>query len=55
MSRRVVTAMLLDEGAQGLVEYALIVTLVAMVAIVALRFLGAKASNTLNNVANHLD
>ncbi len=46
--------MLLDEGGQGLVEYALIIALVSVVAIVALQFLGKKASNTLNNAANQL-
>ena len=44
-----------DESAQGLVEYALIIALVSIVAIAALRFLGQKASNTLRNAANHLD
>jgi pilus assembly protein Flp/PilA len=41
-----------DERGQGLVEYALIIALVSLVAISALKFLGAKASNTLNNAAN---
>jgi Flp pilus assembly pilin Flp len=41
-----------DERGQGLVEYALIITLVSLVAISALKFLGSKASNTLNNAAN---
>jgi Flp pilus assembly pilin Flp len=47
-------AMILDDQAQGLVEYALIIALVSIAAIVALKFLGAKASNTLNNAANTL-
>jgi pilus assembly protein Flp/PilA len=51
---KVVGAMLRDDAGQGLVEYALIIALVAITAIVALKFLGAKASNTLNNVANKL-
>ena len=46
--------MLKDNRGQGLVEYALIIALVSIVAIVALKFLGAKASNTLNNAANSL-
>ncbi len=41
-----------DDRGQGLVEYALIIALVSLVAISALKFLGAKASNTLNNAAN---
>jgi len=45
---------LLDESGQGLVEYALVVALVSVTAIMALRFLGAKSSNTLNHVANTL-
>ena len=42
------------DEAQGLVEYALIIALVSLVAIAALRFLGSKANNTLNNAAGHL-
>jgi pilus assembly protein Flp/PilA len=41
-----------DDRGQGLVEYALVIALVSLVAISALKFLGAKASNTLNNAAN---
>jgi pilus assembly protein Flp/PilA len=46
--------MLNDEQGQGLVEYALIIALVSILAIAALKFLGGKASNTLNNAANTL-
>jgi len=45
---------LADERAQGLVEYALVIALVAMVAIAALRVLGSRAKNTLNNAASSL-
>jgi pilus assembly protein Flp/PilA len=41
-----------DDRGQGLVEYALVIALVSLVAISALKFLGAKASNSLNNAAN---
>jgi Flp pilus assembly pilin Flp len=37
------------------VEYALIIALVAIAAIVALHFLGGSAQHTLNNVANNLN
>ena len=40
-----------DKGA-SLVEYALLLALIAVVAIGALIFLGGAVSNTLNNVAN---
>ncbi len=43
--------MLKDESGQGLVEYALIIALVSVVAIAALSVLGRKASNTLSNAA----
>jgi pilus assembly protein Flp/PilA len=46
--------MLLDDEGQGLVEYALIIALVSVVAIVALQILGKRANNTLNNAANSL-
>ena len=42
-----------DEG-QGLVEYALIIALVSIVAIAALQALGKKASNTLSKAAGYL-
>ncbi len=50
--RSSLTGLLRDESGQGLVEYALIIALVSLVAISALKFLGGKASNTLNNAAN---
>jgi pilus assembly protein Flp/PilA len=40
-----------ERDGQALVEYALIVALVAIAAIVGLHFLGGAAENTLNNVA----
>jgi pilus assembly protein Flp/PilA len=43
-----------DESGQGLVEYALIIALVAIVAIAALQVLGQKSSNTLSNAAASL-
>lgn len=43
---------LCDDGAQGLVEYTLIIALVSIVAIAALTVLGKKANNTLSNAAN---
>ncbi len=47
-------AMLYDEAGQGLVEYALIIALVSIVAIAALRLLGGRANNTLSNASNAL-
>ena len=37
-----------DDSGQGIVEYALIIAMVSVVAVAALNFLGKKASNTLN-------
>ena len=42
-----------EEG-QGLVEYALILALIAIMVIVALQFLQPQISNTLNTVSNAL-
>jgi pilus assembly protein Flp/PilA len=39
-----------DEGGQGLAEYALILALIAIVAILALIFLGGAISGILNTV-----
>ena len=47
-------AMLRNDDGQGLVEYALIIALVSIVAIAALRTLGQKANNTLGNAAAQL-
>jgi pilus assembly protein Flp/PilA len=49
---RIATALLRDEDGQGLVEYALIIALVAIVAIVGLQLLGSKTTNTLSNAGN---
>jgi pilus assembly protein Flp/PilA len=46
--------MLKNDDGQGLVEYALIIALVSIVAIAALQVLGKKASNTLSNAAGQL-
>lgn len=43
-----------DENGASLVEYALLLALIAVVAIGALIFLGKGVNNTLNNVANNL-
>jgi pilus assembly protein Flp/PilA len=43
-----------DEKGQGLVEYSLILALIAILVIVALQFLQPAISNTLNTVSNSL-
>jgi len=47
-------AFLRDDEAQGLVEYALVIATVSIVAIAALNILGKKANNSLNNAASEL-
>lgn len=42
-----------DDG-QGLVEYALIISLVAMVVLGAMQALGSKSNNSINNAATSL-
>jgi len=44
-----------DDMGATLVEYALLLALIAVVAIVALHFLGGSVSNTLNNVGNSIN
>jgi pilus assembly protein Flp/PilA len=44
-----------EESGQGLVEYALILFLIAIVVIVALRLVGKNTNNVLNNVAEALN
>ena len=48
---RLIERMSQAEG-QGLAEYALILALIAIVAIVALLFMGGELSNILSNVGN---
>ena len=43
-----------DENGQGMVEYALIIGLIAIVVIVALTILGPKIANMFNDTANTL-
>jgi len=47
-------SMLNNDYGQGLVEYALIIALVSIVAMAALRTLGSSANNTLQNTSNQL-
>lgn len=49
-----VARMIEEEEGQGLTEYALILALIAIIAIVALNLLGGKVSNALSTVANSL-
>jgi pilus assembly protein Flp/PilA len=52
---RMVHALLTDEAAQGLVEYALIIAMVSVVAIAALTFLGKSAKSQLNSAASAIN
>ena len=54
MSAHPLVHFLVDDSGQGLVEYALIIALVAIVAIAAMRSLGTKVSNTLSNAAGNV-
>jgi pilus assembly protein Flp/PilA len=45
-------SMLKDDAGQGLVEYAIIIALVSVVAIVTLRLLGNRANNALGSATN---
>ena len=42
------------EKGQGLVEYAIILALIAIVVIVVMGILGKKVNNTFNNISNAL-
>ena len=52
MFQRLLSTIYRDDRGQGLAEYALILALIAVVAIVALIFLGGKISGTLSFVGN---
>lgn len=44
-----------DEGGASLVEYALLLALIAVAAITALIFLGHSTSNSLNNIGSNIN
>ena len=52
MDPRRVLACLKDERGQGLVEYALVIALVAIVALATLRVLGRRINNALSSASN---
>jgi pilus assembly protein Flp/PilA len=51
---RTFKAMLTNDDGATLVEYALIVALIAVVALFAVKFLGTTASSTLSSAANSI-
>ncbi len=50
--RALIASIQRDEAGQGLAEYALILVLIAIVAIIALIFIGSQLSSTLSFVGN---
>lgn len=54
VKRDMISSFLRDEAGQGLVEYSLIIALVAIVVIAALQLIGSKGNNSLTNAANQL-
>ncbi len=55
LMNRLVSALREDESGQGLVEYALILVLIAIVVIAALTFLGGEVSTVFSNIARSLN
>ena len=51
---KIFMSMLTSDDGQGLVEYALIIALIAIVVMAALRALGNSGSNSLTNASNSL-
>ena len=49
-----ITSVARDDDGQGLAEYALIISLIAVVAIVALLFLGGNVSKLLSSVGDSI-
>jgi pilus assembly protein Flp/PilA len=52
---QIVKNLFVDEEGQGLVEYALILVLIAIVVIAALTFLGKKVNDTFQNIGTKLN
>ena len=51
---RILAAIRRDEDGQGLAEYALILALIAIVAVLALVFLGSQISGILSTIAENI-
>lgn len=51
---QIIKNLFVDEEGQGLVEYALILVLIAIVVIAALSFLGEKVNDTFQNIGQQL-
>lgn len=51
---RTVKALLDDDAGQGLVEYALIISLVSLVMILSLRYIATHTKSQLSSAANNL-
>ena len=47
--------LLRDQSGQGLVEYALVLTLIAVVCVAALAFLGKRSSNVYSNITTAIN
>ena len=45
---------LIDDGGQGLVEYALIIAIIAIAVIIAMIFLRDQIANVFSNIGNNL-
>ena len=54
INMKLAIARLMEDEGQGLTEYALILAFIAIVAILALQFLGSGVKNQLSTVANSI-
>lgn len=52
---KIIAKLLKDENGAAAIEYALIVSLIAMACVVALKNVGQEVSNTFNSIASALD
>ena len=50
--KKMLGTMFADDSAQGLVEHAIVIALVAMVSLAVLRALGGRARNSLSSASN---
>ena len=55
MKKNLLACTMKDEQGQGMVEYGLIIALVAVVAIAGLALLGPKIKDLFNNIAGNLN
>lgn len=55
LEKPLIRSFFFDNSGQGLVEYSIIIALVALVAVASLKFFGTKSNNTYTNITTNIN